>query len=51
MESLVALLVVGALIMRFLGRERLSAALFGAGLLGAVSLFHTYATDALKLSF
>ena len=51
MESLVALLVAGALITRFLGRERLAAGLFGAGLVGAVVLFHTYATDALKLSF
>lgn len=51
MESLTALLVLGALVMRFLGRERVAGVLFAVGLVGAVVLFHTYATDALKLSF
>ncbi|CAN5434421.1 hypothetical protein BH09VER1_BH09VER1_52010 [soil metagenome] len=50
-ESLTALFVLGALALRYLGKERAAGALFAIGLLGAVILFHTYATDALKLSF
>jgi Family of unknown function (DUF5993) len=51
MESLTAFLVLGALVLNFLGKDRTAAILFTLACLLVVVLLRLHASDALRLNF
>ena len=51
MESLTAFLVLAALVMKFIRKDRIAAILFALACLLVVVLLRMHANDVLKLSF
>jgi len=51
MESLTAFIVLAALVMRFIRKDRIAAILFALALVLIAVLLRTHANDALRLGF